>query len=165
MITAIVVLNKSNQSWKSNLQLHLYCFISNPLWWCKEAEFQNCVTVQMLLNLIVWLHHCTIPDSPLCHTSFYSYLKRMGRVVHTVDPEGEAQGVAGIRTTKHSQPQSLGCLLVQQLTNQGVTPRMLQQHVAPLGFQQAVAGRALLVHWHHFLWREEGPDLVHILSH
>lgn len=70
----------------------------------------------------------------------------MGRVVHTVDPEGEAQRVAGIRTTKHSQPQPLGCLLVQRLPHQSVAARMLQQHVAPLGLQQTVAGRALLVH-------------------
>lgn len=83
----------------------------------------------------------------------HSYLKCMGRVVHTVDPEGEAQRVAGIRTTKHGQPQPLGCLLVQRLPHQRVAARMLQQHVAPLGLQQTVAGRALLVHWHHFLWR------------
>lgn len=84
-----------------------------------------------------------------------SYLKRMRRVVHTVDPEGETQRVAGVRTAKHSQPQPLGRLLVQRLPHQGVATRMLQQHMAPLGLQQTVAGRALLIHWHHFLWREE----------
>lgn len=82
----------------------------------------------------------------------------MRRVVHTVNPEGEAQRVAGVRTTKHSQPQPLGRLLVQRLPRQGVATWMLQQHVAPLGLQQTVAGRALLVHTHHLLWRH------HIIS-
>lgn len=76
----------------------------------------------------------------------------MGCVVHTVNPEGEAQRVASIRTTKHSQPQTLGCLLVQRLPHQSVATWMLQQHMALLGLQQTVTGDALLVYRHHFLW-------------
>ncbi len=29
------------EHWKSTLQVNLYCLISNPLWWCKEATFRT----------------------------------------------------------------------------------------------------------------------------
>lgn len=113
------------------------------------------MTLYTLENVEVTSYKLWVSLWSLC---LHSYLKCMGRVVHTVNPEGEAQRVAGVRTTKHSQPQPLGCILVQRLPHQGVAARMLQQHMAPLSLQQTVAGSALLVDRHHFLWLGENPS-------
>lgn len=121
------------------------------VYWSKQKE----ITVLTKQANSIKRNHPGFVIVSLCIVPLPSYLKCVGRVVHTVDPEGKAQRVARIRTTKHSQSQPLGCLLVLRLPHQGVAARMLQQHMAPLGLQQTVAGRALLVHRHHFLWRED----------
>lgn len=80
------------------------------------------------------------------HFKLMSYLEGVRRVVHTVDPEGEAQSVAGVQTPKHGQPQPFGCFLAQWRPHQGIAARLLQEYVAPLRLQQTVAKGAFLVH-------------------
>lgn len=112
--------------------------------------FRNDSVIQLLIH---WFSYW-FSDFPARTLLQPSHLKSVGRVVHTVHPEGEAQRVARIRTTEHGQPQTLDCLLVQWLPHQGVATGVLQQHVAPLGLQQTVTGCALFIHRRYFLWKE-----------
>lgn len=51
-VKTILFLNSLNEIWKCALLSHLGCFISNPLCWCTEAQWQKkCIFVEIFVDL------------------------------------------------------------------------------------------------------------------